>query len=229
MAIALGAGIGLGARKLADRDHNRRATPAATTTTTTTTPGPRPLRRGRYNSQHVSPVRYFIVGAGWRLDIDRAAILEVSRQTAPFGSIGFDLPLQVLEDGFLPADQATSATAKVRPLPADVGAFFRSRPELETSASRPAAVDGVAGETFVVRLKPLPNDNLHLCGPTRCMFYARNGRQLYALFENDATEFTVLRLKKQTLVIAVAAPDAKIEDFRPLARRVLATVHLRQR
>ena len=44
-----------------------------------------------------------------------------------------------------------------------------------------------------------------------------------------ATPETVLRLKKRTLVIAVAAPDAKFEDFRPLARQVLATVHLRQR
>jgi hypothetical protein len=225
IALALGAGIGLGARKLADRGDHAKATPAATSVGR----APAPLAAGRYNSQRFTLVRYFTVGAGWRLDVDRVSILEISRQTAPLGSIGFDQPLEVFEDGFLPPDQALGAAAKVQPLPADLGAFFRSRPEVDTSASQPTAVDGVPGETFIVRLKPLPGDNVHLCGPTRCIFYARNGRQLFALFENDATEFTVLRLKKQALVIAVAAPGPKFEDFRPLAHKVLATVRLHQR
>lgn len=225
IALALGAGIGLGARKLADHSHHHKATPAATTAARTAAP----LSPGRYNSQRFEPVRYFTIGAGWRRDVDRAAILEISRQTAPLGSIGFDLPLEVFDDGFLPADQATGSAAKVQPLPADVGAFFRSRPEVDTSASQPTTVDGVPAETFTVRLRPLPRDNVHLCGPTRCMFYARNGRQLFALFENDATEFTVLRLKKQTVLIATAAPDPTFADFRPVAHKVLATVRLRQR
>jgi hypothetical protein len=222
IALALGAGIGLGARKLVDRRHNH-------------TPPPTIARRmpalapARYNSQHFRPVRYFSVGANWRLDVAHAAILEISRQAAPLGSIGFDLPLEVFDDGFLPADQAIGTAARVRPLPADVGAFFRSRPELDTSASQPTTLDGVAVETFFVRLKPLPRENVHLCGPTRCLFYARNHKQLFALFENDATEFTVVRVKKQTVLIATAAPDARFEDFRPVAHQVLATVRLRKR
>jgi hypothetical protein len=223
IALALGAGIGLGARKLADRDnHHMTATPTTGARRTSAL-----LSAGRHNSQRFQPVRNFTIGAGWRLDVDRVAILEISRQTAPVGSIGFDLPLEVFEDGFLPVDQALGAAAKVQPLPADVGAFFRSRPEIDTSASQPSVVDGVPAETFVVRLKPLPRDNLHLCGPARCMFYARNGKQLFALFENDATEFTVLHVKKRTVLIAIAAPDPTFEDFRPIAHKVLATVRLR--
>jgi hypothetical protein len=222
IALALGAGIGLGARKIADRGHQ--STPPVTRAGT-----PAPLRPGRYNSQHFRPVRFVTVATGWRLDVDRSAILEISRQTAPLGSVGFDLPVEVLDDGFLLPDQAIAASAKVRPLPEDAGAYFRSRPELETSVSRPTTVDGMAAETFVVRLKPLPADNTHLCGPTRCMFYARNGKQLFALFENDATEFTALRVNKQNLLIAAAAPSAKLDDFRPLAHHVLTTVRLRKR
>jgi hypothetical protein len=221
IALALGAGIGLGARTIADRGHH--ATRAVATA------GAAPLSPGRYKSQRFRPVQHFTIGAGWRLDIDRAAILEISRQAAPLGSVGFDLPLEVFDDAFLPAEQAIAPAAKVRPLPDDVGAYFRSRPELETSASRPTTVDGIAAETFTVRLKPLPADNAHVCGPTRCMFYARNGKQLFALFENDATEFTALRVNKQSLLIAAAAPGAKLDDFRPLAHQVLATVRLRKR
>jgi hypothetical protein len=223
IALALGAGIGLGARKLADRDHHHKATPAATTTMPR---GPRPLHPGRYTSQRLRAVKYFTVSSGWQLNIDHPAILEISRHAAPLGSIGFDLPVEVF-DSFVTG--ARAITAPSRPLPADLGAFFRSRSEVDTSASRPTTVDGIAAESFVVRLKPLPPETAPLCGVTRCMVYARSGTQPFGLFENDATEFTVLHVGKQTLVIAVAAPVSTLAEFLPVAHKVLATVRLRQR
>ena len=221
-ALAIGAGIGVGISSLVDH-HDNNGSGA------TKRQGAPRVAAGRYTSRHFRPVRSFSIGTGWRLDQDTPVLLEISRGDAPFGSIGFDLPFELLDDGFVSSAAATSPRASVRPVPDDVGGFFRSRPEFETSPSAATTVDGRPADSFTVRLKPLPPENRHLCGPTRCIFYARNGQQLFGLFENDTTLFTVVRVRNQSLLIAMAAPTPTFDTFRPVAEQIVRTVRLRLR
>jgi len=222
VALAAGAGIGLGVSRLVEHDDHKTSSPAGRQAASV-------LHAGRYTSRRFTPVRYFTIGQGWRVDVDTPALLEISRGGTPFGSIGFDLPRELLDDGSISYAEAASAGAKVRPVPDDVGAFFRSRPEFETSASTPTTVDGQPADSFTVRLKPLPPENRHLCGATRCIFYARNASQLFGLFENDTTEFTVVRVRNQTVLIAAAAPTQAFDEFRTIANQIVRTVRLRLR
>jgi hypothetical protein len=225
LAIALGAAIGLGIRNLVDRGKNDKGQRATAGNVKTTT-----LRAGSYSSKHFPLVRSFRVSAGWRLDIDTAAILEISHSGSPRGSVGFDRPSEVFDDRFLPVAEAMSNRAKVRPIPENFGDYLRSLPEVDVSPSIPVKVNGIAAESFFAQLKPLQADNTHVCnGASRCMFYARRDTQLFALFENDVTEFTVVPVGKQTMVIAAAAPGAMFGEFRTVAQQVVQSVRLRPR
>jgi hypothetical protein len=224
VAVALGTGIGVGARHVLNDDDGGggggKTTPVSRSTA---------LPAGRYASKRFPSVRSLTVSAGWRLDKDAPAVLEVSRARQPLGSIGFDRPTQVFEDRFVPTAAAMSTSATVRPLPDDLAAFFASIPEVQVFPSNATQLDGVAAETFAVLLKPLPPENRNFCnGQIRCMFWGRRGTQLFALFENDVTAFTVVRTRGETLVIAAAAPQQGGEAFGPLVNEVLRTVKLRR-
>jgi hypothetical protein len=220
VSLAAGAGLGRLTWAIVHRHHHprRTATPVRVPAGT--------VRPGTYKATSTPPVASLKLDTGWRVDLDSPDILELSRADAPRGALAFDRVDGVFDDALIAYPQAQT-TPEVSPVPSNLRAWLAANPLYDVSEARQVKLDGHAAEEFTVALRPLPADNRHFCGSTRCAFWGRHGQQLYAFFENDTSLVQVVHLDGKTIVVTAAGPTASFVAFRVEAERILATVKLR--
>lgn len=193
-------------------------TEASTTETAAaprTLPEQGPLPAGEYETRAFEPAFSFIVGEGWEVDgPELQDIVGIVYGGDSF--LGFARPEKVF-DSSKPAEQ------KEIPAPETVDewvAWYRENPYLDLSKPEPVTVGSASGVRFDATVTGSPKDYPEECGEAPCV-PAFPG---VAFYLGEREEELVLEVGGETVIVGIAAPAEKLEDFAPKAQEVLDTV-----
>jgi hypothetical protein len=198
---------------------------------------PGPLEPGTYRTVDFRPTLSFRVGKDWGLlgDAENGVALapKFDPATGPEQQLTFTAVRWVFDEPLL-TDKERNANreAHIRPAPRDVEAWLRANPYLRVSPSRPARLGGVRGVRFDVRVKepPGPTNCPQYGGPQHCVYLVAitrgAGVEPIELVEvgGAPTQYTLVEVDGQPVLIGVAAPKDQFEDFVAEAGKVLDTV-----
>ncbi len=182
-----------------------------------------PLSPGKYVTPQFKPaVSFRILEVGWVvLSPQQPDYFDIAQPredpSEPPLLIAFSAPDKVYEPERLPKQVPV-------PEPKDWVAWFRNHPYLKTGKATPVTVGGVSGVQFETQVSSAPRKYPEYC-PAACIpVWPQKvvGPVLLALGVND--RITILKVKGETVIIDVAAPEDNFEKRFQKAHKVLDTV-----
>jgi uncharacterized protein YjbI with pentapeptide repeats len=181
---------------------------------------------GSVSSVEFEPALSFSLSEEWEIDEAPNRIYILGPPIGKGGALIFTNPLHVF-------DLSNPSEKKEVPAPENVDewvSWFQSHPNLETSKPVPKSVGGASGMRIAVALTSTPeNYPQEACQGTPCV-------PLYPLSHGFPSEnmtidpegykywFIIVDVGGETVLIDVAAPTDKFDEFLPKAQKVLGTV-----
>jgi len=177
-----------------------------------------PIPAGEYVIDELEPTFRLKVGKGWIAAGSDGPPGFLENRTPVAGQLIFASPLHVF-------DQSTLSKPKKVPAPDNSdewATWLQGHPNLDTSKPTPVSVGGASGMRIDVTLSATPkNYPRQFCNQEPCV-------PLYLAIHSSPDwkdRFVVVDVEGETLVLDVAAPASKFEEFLPKAQKVLDTVN----
>ena len=178
------------------------------------------LAAGEYRTEKFEPAFSFEVGTGWSMggpEFEEALFIAQGED----GFLTFSNPKKVF-DAKNPVEQ------REIPAPDTVEgwvAWHQKNPYLEVSDIErgSASVDGATGTSFHLEAASAPEKATEICG-VPCVPGFPVGSTAYDFFLSDEERDMVLEVGEDVVIISVAAPKGRLDEFRPEAQKVLNTV-----
>jgi hypothetical protein len=176
---------------------------------------------GRYADREFEPALSFSVSDAWRLSYPGLPD-ELSIEGPEGGQLIFTNPRHVY-------DPSNPSEPKEVPAPENAEewvSWFQSHPNLDTSKPIPVSVGGASGMRIDVTASSTPeNYSRTICGRQPCVpLYPLSGGSAILSYEDWKYRFVTVDVGEETVLIDVAAPTDKFEEFAPIAQKVLDTV-----
>jgi uncharacterized protein YjbI with pentapeptide repeats len=177
-----------------------------------------PIQPREYLTAKFEPAFRYEVGEGWdALDQERAHWLAI--RNSERGQLTFTSPLHVFDP---------SNPSKLKEVPAPQGvdkwvSWFQSHPNLETSEPVPVSVGGASGIQIDVTTTSAPENYPQEKCPG-CVFLYPASEKPIGTIKGSKDRFVILDVGGKTVLIDIFAPADKLEDFAPVAQKVLVTV-----
>ena len=158
---------------------------------------------------------------GWAWEVSRQTADEVYIRYLPkfSGGLVFNSPLHVFDPSNLSERKEVPAPETVH----EWVSWFQSHPNLETSKPVPVKVGGASGMRIDVSCVPWPHAQQEalLCSPP---FPSGADVGSYALGLEVKDRYIILDVRGETVLIDVAPPENKFDEFLPKAQKVLDAV-----
>jgi uncharacterized protein YjbI with pentapeptide repeats len=128
-------------------------------------------------------------------------------------------------------DLSTPSEPRLRPVPENAdewASWFQRHPNLETSNSVPVRVGSATGVQIDVTEVSARDTYPQECGDKPCvLLYPTSSESGMIIWEGGKHRFVIVDVGSETVVIDVAAPEDKFDEFLPQAQKVLDTVQWR--
>lgn len=175
---------------------------------------------GRYVSGTFKPKLSLNVGDGWRLSYPESPKV-ISLKGPENGQIVLSNPSDVFDP-----DSPSVPTEVPAPENADEWAsWFREHPNLKTSKPVPTSLGGASGVQFDVTMTSAPeNYSREICNEQLCVPLFPNGSGGIVSYPGTKDRFIVVDREDSSVVINVAAPPGKFNEFAPVAQKLLETL-----
>jgi uncharacterized protein YjbI with pentapeptide repeats len=179
------------------------------------------LPAGEFDTYKFEPAFHFEVGEDWS-DMADETTDEVFLGTGPKGGqLIFTNPRHVFNPSNL-------NELKELPEPENVAewvSWFQSHPNLDTSKSDSVSVGDASGKQIDVTASSTPeNYPRDLCGEQPCVPLYSTKESWISSYDGWNDRFAIVDVGDETVVIDVAAPAEKFDEFLPKARKVLDSV-----
>jgi len=179
---------------------------------------PGPISPGEYVTAKFEPAFRYEVGEGWAaLDQEMAHWLGIRNSEG--SELTFTSPLHVF-------DPSNPSELKEVPAPQEVDkwvSWFQSHPNLDTSKPVPVSVGGTSGiQIDVTTTSALENYPQECIEP--CVLLYPASESVIVSSEGSKDRFVIVDVGGKTVLIDVAAPTDKFDEFLPKAQKVLDTV-----
>jgi uncharacterized protein YjbI with pentapeptide repeats len=178
------------------------------------------LYPGRYAAREFEPALSFSVSDGWRLSRPETTGW-LSIEGPEGGELIFTNPRHVY-------DPSDPSEPKEVPAPENADewpSWFQSHPSLVTSKPLPVSVGGASGMRIDVTTSSTPkNYPQEVCGEQPCIPLYPSGKTPILSYEEFKYRFVIVDVGGEPVLIDVAAPTDKFDEFLPKAQKVLDTV-----
>src|SRR5215208_6964983 len=181
------------------------------------------LPAGKYGTYKFEPVFYFEVGEDWRFARPETPD-QVFIDTGPEGGqLIFTNPRHAY-------DPSNLSELKELPEPENAAAWaswFQSHPNLDTSKPVPVSVGGASGKRIDVTYASTPEDYPQdVCGEQPCvpLYTGSTSESTIANYDGSKDWFIIVDVGGETVLIDVAAPADRFDEFLPKAKKVLDSV-----
>jgi hypothetical protein len=175
---------------------------------------------GRYAASGFEPALSFSVSDGWRLSRPETTGW-LSIEGPEGGELIFTNPRHVY-------DPSDPSEPKEVPAPENADewpSWFQSHPSLVTSKPLPVSVGGASGMRIDVTTSSTPkNYPQEVCGEQPCIPLYPSGKTPILSYEEFKYRFVIVDVGGEPVLIDVAAPTDKFDEFLPKAQKVLDTV-----
>jgi uncharacterized protein YjbI with pentapeptide repeats len=179
------------------------------------------LPAGKFDTYRFEPAFHFEVGEDWD-EMAPETTDEVFLGTGPKGgTLLFTNPLHVF-------DSSNPSEPKEVPAPENAAewvSWFQSHPNLDTSKSVPVSVGDASGKQIDVTGTSTPeNYPKDRCGNEPCVPLYPTSESAIVSYGDWKDRFAIVDVGGDTVVINVAAPAEKFDEFLPKAQKVLDSV-----
>src|SRR5215213_30455 len=181
------------------------------------------LPAGKYGTYKFEPVFYFEVGEDWRFARPETPD-QVFIDTGPEGGqLIFTNPRHAY-------DPSNLSELKELPEPENAAAWvswFQSHPNLDTSKPVPVSVGGASGKRIDVTYASTPEDYPQdVCSEQPCvpLYTGSTSESTIANYDGSKDWFIIVDVGGETVLIDVAAPADRFDEFLPKAKKVLDSV-----
>jgi uncharacterized protein YjbI with pentapeptide repeats len=179
------------------------------------------LPAGKFDTDKFEPAFHFQLGEDWDAGVPEKTD-HVFLWTGPKGGeLLFSNPLHVY-------DTSNPSEPKEVPAPENVAewvSWFQSHPNLDTSKSDSVSVGDASGKQIDVAASSTPeNYPRDLCGEQPCVPLYSTKESWISSYDGWKDRFAIVDVGDETVVIDVAAPAEKFDEFLPKARKVLDSV-----
>jgi len=179
----------------------------------------RTIRAGRYVTAQFFHALSFSVSDGWRLSYQ-----ETGNTLSLDGPKGGELIFTSPSDVFDPSNLSTPRAVTAPNNPEEWASWLQRHPNLETSEVVPVSVGGVSGVRIDVTDTSIPdNYPRDYCGPP-CVPLYPYGEGSIVSYVDAKDRFVIVDAEFDAVVIDVAAPRDKFDEFLPKAQKVLDSV-----
>jgi uncharacterized protein YjbI with pentapeptide repeats len=168
----------------------------------------------------------FDVDNGWQTSAGSDTPAALSIDGPEGGELIFTSPLQV----FHVFDSTGPSELKKRPAPENTDewvSWFRSHSNLNTSKPVPMSVGGTSGVRIDVTNTSAPeNYPREVCGGQPCvpLYRGSTNESMIVSYDRWKDRFIIVDVGGETVIIDVAAPADKFDEFVPKARKFLDTL-----
>jgi uncharacterized protein YjbI with pentapeptide repeats len=175
---------------------------------------------GQYAAREFDPALSFTVSDGWRLPYPETTE-QLSVGGPDGGALIFTNPRHVY-------DPNNPSEPKEVPAPETVdewASWFQSHPNLDTSKPLPLSVGGAPGKRIDVTANSTSeNYPRDYCGEEPCVPLYPTSESMIVSYDGYKERFVILDVGGETVLIDVAPPADKFDEFLPKAQKVLDTL-----
>jgi hypothetical protein len=182
---------------------------------------------GRYVTREFEPPFSFEVGESWQSTAESTDGVFIGAEPEGDQQLLSDLlftnPLHVFDPTSVSEPKELSAPEKAE----EWVSWFQSHPNLDTSKPIPVSVGGASGMRIDVTPASTPEDYPRdVCGEQSCvpLYKGSTSESTIVSGEGFKDRFVIVDVGGETVVIDVAAPTDKFDEFLPKAQEVLDTV-----
>jgi hypothetical protein len=181
---------------------------------------PGPISPGEYVTAKFEPALRYEVGEEEWAAVDQEMAHWLGIRPSEDSELTFTSPLHVF-------DPSNPSEPKEVPAPQEVDkwvSWFQSHPNLDTSKPVPVRVGGTSGiQIDVTTTSALENYPQEHC-PQPCVLLYPASESEIGSYEGSKDRFVIVDVGGKTVLIDVSAPADKLEEFAPVAQKVLDTV-----
>jgi hypothetical protein len=180
---------------------------------------PGPISPGEYVTAKFEPALRYEVGEEEWAAVDQEMAHWLGIRPSEGRELTFTSPLHVF-------DPSNPSEPKEVPAPQEVDkwvSWFQSHPNLDTSKPVPVRVGGTSGIQIDVTTTSALENYPQECTQPCVLLYPASESEI-ASYEGSKDRFVIVDVGGKTVLIDVSAPADKLEEFAPVAQKVLDTV-----